>query len=101
MVQKVHADEKRLVEAAAGKMVELVRAPALLEHPTHFHHLGMIGSGHLLVHLGKRDALQSLPHLAEHHDSGNEGRTCHLLVRSPSSGLPAGPLDAFWAAHTD
>lgn len=98
MVRKGHADEKRLVEAAAGKMAELVRAPALLEHPTHFHHLGMIGSAHLL---GKHDALQSLPHLAEHHDSGNEGRTCHLLVHSLSSGPPAGPLDAFWAAHTD
>lgn len=99
MLQQGHAGEKRAVEVAAEKVVESVQGPVSLEGPKHFQHLGMTGSVHLLVHLGRHDELQLLLHPLEHH--GSEVRTCHLLVHFPSSGLPAGLLDASWAVHTD
>lgn len=101
MLQQGHADVKRAVEVAAEKVVEPVQRPVSLEDPKHFQHLGMTGSVRLLVHLGKHDELQPLLHPLEHHGSGSEARTCHLLVHFPSSGLPAGLLDASWVVHTD
>lgn len=101
MAQQAHVDGKQVVEVAAEKGVEPVRGPVLLESPMHFQHLGMTGYVHLLVHSGRHDGFRHLRHPLKHHGSGNEVRTCHLLVHFPSSGFPAGPLDASWAGRTD
>lgn len=81
VVLHCHADEVAAAPTVAGKGVDPVQVPAWTEGPRHRRHLGTIGLFHLLVHLGRRDALQEFQvlHCGQPGQRGtaNEVTTCH------------------------